>query len=76
MTLDADYLRGALTRAIARRAPEAARRLVWSESDDLPGVVVDQFEDAVVVQLQTLAMERRAGRAVGAVLRREGREIQ
>lgn len=59
--LDADYLRGALTRAIARRAPEAARRLVWSESDDLPGVVVDQFEDAVVVQLQTLAMERRAG---------------
>jgi len=61
VTLDADYLRGALTRAIARRAPEAARRLVWSESDDLPGVVVDQFEDAVVVQLQTLAMERRAG---------------
>ena len=61
VTLDADYLRGALTRAIARRAPEAARRLVWSESDDLPGVVVDQFEDAVVVQLQTLAMDRRAG---------------
>ncbi len=60
VVLDADYLRGALTRAIARRAPEAARRLVWSESDDLPGVVVDQFEDTVVVQLQTLAMERRA----------------
>jgi len=60
VTLDADYLRGALTRAIARRAPESARRLVWSESDDLPGVVVDQFDDAVVVQLQTLAMERRA----------------
>lgn len=61
VTLDADYLRGALTRAIARRAPEVARRLVWSESDDLPGVVVDQFDDALVVQLQTLAMERRAG---------------
>ncbi|MFZ9747747.1 MAG: class I SAM-dependent rRNA methyltransferase [Opitutaceae bacterium] len=61
VVLDVDYLRGALTRAIARRAPEAARRLVWSESDDLPGVVVDQFEDTVVVQLQTLAMERRAG---------------
>jgi 23S rRNA (cytosine1962-C5)-methyltransferase len=60
VTLDADYLRGALTRAIARRAPESARRLVWSESDDLPGVVVDQFDDVVVVQLQTLAMERRA----------------
>jgi 23S rRNA (cytosine1962-C5)-methyltransferase len=60
VALDADYLRGALTRAIGRRAPEAARRLVWSESDDLPGVVVDQFEDTLVVQLQTLAMERRA----------------
>ena len=60
VSLDADYLRGALTRAIARRAPESARRLVWSESDDLPGVVVDQFDDVVVVQLQTLAMERRA----------------
>jgi 23S rRNA (cytosine1962-C5)-methyltransferase len=30
---------------------------VWSESDDLPGVVVDQYGDAVVVQIQTLAME-------------------
>ena len=35
------------------------RRLVWSESDDLPGVVVDQFGDTLVLQIQTLAMERR-----------------
>ncbi len=34
------------------------RRLVWSESDDLPGVVVDQFGDALVVQTQTLAMAK------------------
>jgi 23S rRNA (cytosine1962-C5)-methyltransferase len=34
-------------------------RLVWSESDDLPGVVVDQFGDALVVQVQSLALERR-----------------
>ncbi len=32
-------------------------RLVWSESDELPGLVVDQFGDALVVQIQTLAME-------------------
>jgi 23S rRNA (cytosine1962-C5)-methyltransferase len=32
---------------------------VWSESDDLPGVVVDQFGDALVVQIQTLAMDQR-----------------
>ena len=37
----------------------AVRRLVWSESDELPGVVVDQFGDALVVQLQSLAMEKR-----------------
>jgi 23S rRNA (cytosine1962-C5)-methyltransferase len=35
-----------------------ARRLVWSESDDLPGVVVDQFGDVLVVQTQTLAMAK------------------
>ncbi len=60
VALDAAYLRGALERAIARRAAEGARRLVWSESDDLPGVVVDQFGDTLVVQIQTLAMEKRS----------------
>jgi 23S rRNA (cytosine1962-C5)-methyltransferase len=35
------------------------QRLVWSESDDLPGVVVDQFGDTLVLQTQTLAMEKR-----------------
>ena len=60
VSLDAAYLRGAVERAVARRAPEAARRLIWSESDDLPGVVVDQFGDTLVVQVQTLAMEKRA----------------
>ncbi len=61
VTLDAAYLRGALERALARRPAETARRIVWSESDDLPGVVVDQFGDALVVQIQSLAMEKRAG---------------
>ena len=41
------------------------RRLVWSESDDLPGVVVDQFGDALVLQIQTLAMERRRAALLG-----------
>ena len=90
VTLDAAYLRTALTAAIARREgivvgrgrrtpplceggnsveggppPPALhqqhyRRLVWSESDALPGVVVDQFGDTLVVQIQTLAMDRQA----------------
>ena len=55
--LDEAYLRGALTRALARREDRAFRRLVWSESDELPGVVVDQFGDTAVMQIQTLAMD-------------------
>lgn len=65
--LDREFVRGAVERAIARRqlqdaAATGARceRLIWSESDDLPGVVVDRFGDAVVMQIQTLAMEQRA----------------
>ena len=58
--LDEAYLRGAIGRALARRGPGAAtRRLVWSESDDLPGIVVDQFGETLVAQIQTLAMEKR-----------------
>jgi 23S rRNA (cytosine1962-C5)-methyltransferase len=38
VTLDAAYLRAAVERAVMRRGAENARRLIWSESDDLPGV--------------------------------------
>lgn len=66
VTLDAAWLRAALIRALARRsaAPAGAapgphfRRLVWTESDELPGVVADQFGDTIVLQIQTLGMER------------------
>ncbi len=65
--LDAAFLRGAIGRAIARRAAGEMRRLVWSESDDLPGLVADQFGDTLVVQIQTAAMEKRSA-LVGDVL--------
>jgi 23S rRNA (cytosine1962-C5)-methyltransferase len=45
--------------ATAAEVPARLTRLVWSESDDLPGVVVDQFGDTLVLQTQTLAMEKR-----------------
>jgi 23S rRNA (cytosine1962-C5)-methyltransferase len=60
VALDEGYFRTAVDRAVGRRAAENARRLIWSESDDLPGVVVDQFGDTLVLQVQTLAMEKRA----------------
>ena len=67
--LNGAYLRGAVERAVARRQGTrgSCGRLVWSESDDLPGLVVDQFGDALVVQIQTAAMEKRAT-LVGDVL--------
>jgi 23S rRNA (cytosine1962-C5)-methyltransferase len=57
---DAGFLREAIAASIARRAPEPLRRLVFSESDALPGLVVDQYEDLLVAQIGTLALERRA----------------
>ena len=48
----------ALESAIARRAPDKARRLVWSEADGLPGLVVDQFGEVLVVQALTAGMDQ------------------
>jgi 23S rRNA (cytosine1962-C5)-methyltransferase len=65
-TIDAAFLRGRIERARAMRArlglPSAetnAYRLVNSEGDDLPGLVVDVYADAAVVQITTLAMSMR-----------------
>jgi 23S rRNA (cytosine1962-C5)-methyltransferase len=64
VALDEAYLRKAIEQAVARRNSLGAefnrgiRRLVWSESDALPGVVVDQINDVLIVQLQTIAMEK------------------
>ncbi len=65
---DGSWIRAALERALARRAGLGEHgRLVWSESDDLPGVVVDRFGRALVVQVQTLAMERRTDLLLAAL---------
>jgi 23S rRNA (cytosine1962-C5)-methyltransferase len=66
--LDAKFLRARVARARALRARlglpsehTTIYRLVNSEGDDLPGLVVDVYGDAAVVQITTLGMsERRA----------------
>jgi 23S rRNA (cytosine1962-C5)-methyltransferase len=58
--LDAVFIQRALERAIARRGAESVCRLVWSESDALPGLVVDRYEDVLVMQTQTRALDARA----------------
>ena len=54
---DRVFLERTLRAACERRAPEACRRLVWSEADNLPGLVVDQYEDVLVVQVLTKGMD-------------------
>src|SRR5436190_1566151 len=64
--VDAAFLRKRIEQARARRTrlglPSAdtnAYRLVNSEGDDLPGLVVDIYDDAAAVQITTLAMSMR-----------------
>lgn len=57
----ADWFRGRIARAAARRAHlgRDCCRLVFSESDDLPGLIVDRYGDVLSVQCLTQGMERR-----------------
>ena len=60
--LDAALLSRRLDAALAFRGKlpvEGARRLVWSESDQLPGLIVDSYAGVLVVQTLTLAFARR-----------------
>lgn len=61
------YIRSSIQAAIRRRAGESCRRLIWSESDNLPGLVVDQFGKVLVVQALTLAVDMRLP-AIGTIL--------
>src|SRR5207244_4138349 len=61
--LDADFFRARLAYAIGLRrdvlrltAPGHACRLVFSESDGLSGLTVDQYDRWLVIQLTSLAM--------------------
>ncbi len=56
---DADFLREAIRGALSRRPPETVQRLVWSEADQIPGLVVDRYGDTLVVQALTLAVDLR-----------------
>ena len=62
--LDADFFHRRVTQAVRfrERLPgyDARRgRVVWSESDGLPGVIVDRYGDFLVVQTLTKAMDDR-----------------
>jgi 23S rRNA (cytosine1962-C5)-methyltransferase len=49
-----------------------ARRLVWSESDQLPGLIVDRYDDVLVLQSLTAAMSRREEIIANLLLKKTG----
>ena len=61
--LDLDFFQRRIAQAIEYRARREINphlcRLVWSESDGLPGVIVDRYGDRLVLQTLTLAMDQR-----------------
>lgn len=69
--LDLDFFERRIRQAIAYRERRGTNprlcRLVWSESDGIPGVIIDRYGDQVVLQTLTLAMDQRKGLIVDAI---------
>jgi 23S rRNA (cytosine1962-C5)-methyltransferase len=91
--LDLDFFQRRIAQAIEYRQRRGINprlgRLVWSESDGLPGVIIDRYGDHLVLQTLTLAMDQRKELIVRAmeaasiierndtpVRRAEGMELQ
>src|SRR6476620_1382169 len=69
--LDADFFARRIAQALEYRARRGVKpqlcRLIWSESDGVPGVIVDRYGDHLVLQTLTLAMNRRKDLIVEAL---------
>jgi 23S rRNA (cytosine1962-C5)-methyltransferase len=61
--LDLDFFKRRIAQAAEYRARRAVDpklcRVVWSESDGLPGLIIDRYGDHFVIQTLTLAMDMR-----------------
>jgi len=70
--LDLDFFKRRIAQASEyrdrRNVDPKLRRIVWSESDGLPGVVIDRYEDYFVLQTLTLAMDLRKNLIVKAII--------
>jgi len=69
--LDLDFFQRRIAQAVEYRTRRGVNprlcRVVWSESDGLPGVIVDRYEDNLVLQTLTLAMDMRKALIVEAL---------
>ena len=70
--LDLDFFKRRIAIALEYRKrhglAQKVGRIVWSESDGLPGVVIDRYGNDLVLQTLTLAMDRRKGIIVDALI--------
>ena len=59
--LDHEFLKRRISQANEYRDRSGTdphlRRIVWSESDGLPGIILDRYNDVLVLQTTTLAMD-------------------
>src|SRR5437588_10435604 len=69
--LDFDFFRRRIAQASEyrerRNVDPKLRRIVWSESDGLPGVIIDRYGEEFVLQTLTLAMDLRKDLIVEAI---------
>jgi 23S rRNA (cytosine1962-C5)-methyltransferase len=69
--LDADFFKRRIAQAIEYRVRREVDmrlcRVVWSESDGLPGLIVDRYGDHLVLQTLTLAFDQRTSLIVEAL---------
>jgi 23S rRNA (cytosine1962-C5)-methyltransferase len=70
--LDLDFFKRRIGQAAEyrdrRKIDPRLRRVVWSESDGLPGIILDRYGDYFVLQTLTLAMDMRKGMIARAIV--------
>ena len=70
--LDLDFFRRRIAQASEYRdrryVDPKLRRIVWSESDGLPGTIIDRYGDYFVLQTLTLSMDMRKNLIVDALI--------
>jgi 23S rRNA (cytosine1962-C5)-methyltransferase len=68
--LDAAFFEQAIHRALTARSQLFSKpfyRLIFSEADQLPGVVADRYDDIIVLQINTAGMEQQKTTLVEAL---------
>jgi 23S rRNA (cytosine1962-C5)-methyltransferase len=77
--LDLDFFRRRIEQASEyrerRKIDPKLRRIVWSESDGLPGLIIDRYNNHFVLQTLTFAMDLRKELIVQALVDLFGKEI-